>query len=383
MRRFGLDALLAAVFAVVGEIEVWITHTYTGPQALTAVLALVRGAALLWRRSRPLTVLAVQAAASAPILLYDSAPVHHGSISETLPLVVSVYSAGAYTRGRARAGGAAIVFATAIFRAYQDAGPEAGQIASSFAFFGGILGGTWLAGLVVGRHRRRTSRAEVRASRAEAEREERAREAVDEERTRIARELHDVVAHAVSVIAVQAKGGRRMLDVDPSETRQALDTIIESAEQALTEMRRLLGMLRRSDDEVAMAPLPGLRHLDVLADQLSSAGLPVEIQVEGEPAPLPLAIDLSAYRIVQEALTNVLKHAGPASARVRVRYGARELELEIVDDGRGLATQPTHGGHGLVGMRERAALFGGRVDGGGRPGGGFAIRATLPIEGAS
>jgi signal transduction histidine kinase len=233
--------------------------------------------------------------------------------------------------------------------------------------------------VVVGRHRRRTRHAEARAGRAEADREQRAREAVADERTRIARELHDVVAHAISVIVLQAKGGRRMLAIEPEQTRQALDTIVDSGEQALTEMRRLLGMLRRSDDELAMAPLPSLRQLDILAEQVSSAGLPVELRVEGEPVALAPAVDLSAYRIVQEALTNALKHAGPARARVVVRYGARDLELEISDDGRGTATA-NGGGHGLAGMRERADLFGGEVEGVDRPEGGFVVRARLPLE---
>ena len=215
-----------------------------------------------------------------------------------------------------------------------------------------------MAGVVVGRLRARTRNAEDRAGRAEAERERRARQAVAEERTRIGRELHDLVAHAISVIVLQAKGGRRMLDIEPEQTRQALDTIVNSGEQALTEMRRLLGMLRRSDDEIAMAPLPSLRHLDILAEQVAGAGLPVELRFEGEHVPLAPGVDLSAYRIVQEALTNALKHAGPARARVVVHYRTAELELEIADDGRGTAeTNASGSGHGLAGMRERAALF--------------------------
>ena len=174
-----------------------------------------------------------------------------------------------------------------------------------------------------------------------------------------------------------------MLSDDPDETRRALDVIEHAGEQALGEMRRLLGMLRRSDAEIAMAPLPSLRHLELLAEQVSGAGLPVELAIVGEPAPLPPGVDLSAYRIVQEALTNALKHAGPARARVVVRYGARALELEITDTGRGAAAgNGDGGGHGLVGMRERAQLFGGQVEGGTRPEGGFAVRARLPLEAA-
>jgi signal transduction histidine kinase len=331
-------------------------------------------------------VLAVEVAAVAAVLLYASAPVAHKSVSEVLPGILALYAAGAYARGRAYALGAAVAVADALLRAYRDAGPHPGQALASLAFFGGIVAGAWGAGSVVGRHRRTSTHAEARALRAEAEREERARVAVAEERTRIARELHDVVAHAVSVIVLQAKGGRRMLAVEPEETHRALDAIVESGEQALTEMRRLLGMLRRSDEEIAMAPLPSLRHLALLAEQVSGAGLPVEVRVEGEPVALPPGVDLSAYRIVQEALTNALKHAGPASARVIVRYRPDEVELEIADDGRGGSGGSGEGGegggHGLLGMRERVALFGGSVEGGARPDGGFAVRATLPLASA-
>jgi signal transduction histidine kinase len=374
-----MDRLIAGALVVLGEVEVWLTGTYDGPRGLTAAMAVGRAVPLLWRRGHPVAVLAVEIAAMAPVLLYDPAPVRQDSVSEVLPGLVALYSAGAYATGRALVAGGLLALAAALLRSYEDAGADVLQALVSLLFFGGIYGGTWAAGVVVGRHRRRTRHAEARAGRAEADREQRAREAVADERTRIARELHDVVAHAISVIVLQAKGGRRMLAIEPDQTRQALDTIVDSGEQALTEMRRLLGMLRRSDDELAMAPLPSLRQLDLLAEQVSSAGLPVELLVEGEPVALAPAVDLSAYRIVQEALTNALKHAGPARARVVVRYGARELELEISDDGRGTATA-NGGGHGLAGMRERAGLFGGQLEGVDRPEGGFVVRARLPLE---
>ncbi|MGH2967682.1 MAG: sensor histidine kinase [Solirubrobacteraceae bacterium] len=374
------DRLIAAGLVVAGEVEVWLTHTYDGPRGLTATMALLRGLALLWRRSHPVAVLAIQVAAMAPVLLHDPPPIRQDSVSEVLPGLVALYSAGAYATGRALVAGGMIALAAALLRSYEDAG----EVLGSLGFFGGIYGGTWVAGVVVGRLRARTRNAEGRADWAEADRERRARQAVAEERTRIGRELHDVVAHAISVIVLQAKGGRRMLDIEPEQTRQALDTIVNSGEQALTEMRRLLGMLRRSDDEIAMAPLPSLRHLDILAEQVSGAGLPVELRFEGEPVPLAPGVDLSAYRIVQEALTNALKHAGPARARVVVRYRTAELELEIADDGRGTAeTNASGSGHGLAGMRERAALFGGHVEGAKQPGGGFTVRATLPLETAT
>jgi signal transduction histidine kinase len=218
-----------------------------------------------------------------------------------------------------------------------------------------------------------------RAALLEREREERARAAVAEERARIARELHDVVAHSVSVMVVQAGAERLALGDERDDTREVLSTIEQTGRQTLAEMRRLLGMLRRSDDEIELAPQPSMEHVAKLVDQVREAGLPVTLAVEGEPVGLPPGIDLSAYRIVQEALTNALKHAGPASARVTVRYGRDDLDLEIVDDGAGVANGDG-GGHGLIGMRERVTLFGGNLAAGGRSGGGYAVRARLPLE---
>src|SRR5881227_1309024 len=220
---------------------------------------------------------------------------------------------------------------------------------------------------------------ERRAQLAERERDLAAREAVVEERARIARELHDAIAHNVSMIVVQAGAERRVLDATGGTTREVLETIERIGRGALTEMRRLVGMLR-SDAGEPLAPQPGLDDLPTHVGQVREAGLPVQFQVEGERRELPVGIELSAYRIVQEALTNALKHAGEAHASVRVHYGAESLELEIVDDGGGGAAPVSSGGHGLVGMRERVALYGGRLDAGRRPSGGFAVRVLLPIR---
>jgi len=216
-----------------------------------------------------------------------------------------------------------------------------------------------------------------RAEMAERERELAAREAVVEERARIARELHDVIAHNVSMMVVQAGAERRVLDSANGSTREVLQTIEQIGRGALTEMRRLVGMLR-SDGDDPLAPQPGLDDVATLVGQVREAGLPVELTVEGERRDLPAGIELSAYRIVQEALTNALKHAGEAHAQVSVRYGADSLELEILDDG-GASAPASPGGHGLVGMRERVALYGGRFEASRRPGGGFAVRAKLPM----
>jgi signal transduction histidine kinase len=294
-----------------------------------------------------------------------------------IALVVAVYSVGAHTGGRRAVAGVAATIALVLAVAATD--PE-GTTLGGLIFFSLVVGGPWLAGRAI-RHRRLSERQlEERAVAAERQREERARAAVAEERARIARELHDVVAHAISVVVLQSRGGRRSLTNDPDEAREAFDAIESTGKEALAEMRRPLGMLRRGDDELALAPQPSLASLDALAAQVSAAGLPVQIAVEGEARELPPGIDLSAFRIVQEALTNALKHAGPAAAHVLVRYREHELELEIVDTGLGAETGNADGaGHGLIGMRERAELYGGDVRAGRQTDGGFAVRVRLPL----
>ena len=204
-----------------------------------------------------------------------------------------------------------------------------------------------------------------------------------EERSRIAREMHDVVAHSLSVMVVQAEAAEAMLDVNPERAHRPLAAVQETGREALTDLRRMLGALRAADDGApSMAPQPGLAGLDALAEHVREAGLPVEVRIEGEPRPLPAGIDLSAFRIVQEGLTNVLKHAGPARAEVVVLYGEDEIALRVTDDGRGSGSGRENGGHGLVGMRERVAVYGGELTAGPRPAPerGFALAARLPLD---
>jgi signal transduction histidine kinase len=219
---------------------------------------------------------------------------------------------------------------------------------------------------------------ENKAQLAERERDVAAREAVVEERARIARELHDAIAHNVSMVVMQAGAERRVLEKGDGSPHEVLATIEQVGRGALTEMRRLIGMLR-SDAGDPLAPEPGLADVSLLVDQVREAGLPVDLTIEGARHELPLGIELSAYRIIQEALTNALKHAGDARASVLIRYGEDSLELEISDDGAGEPAPVASGGHGLVGMKERVALYGGRIDAGRRPGRGFAVRVRLPI----
>jgi signal transduction histidine kinase len=245
-----------------------------------------------------------------------------------------------------------------------------------------VFGTAWVIGDNIRTRRAYTLELEARAERLERERETQSREAIIDERRRIAREMHDVVAHSVSVMVVQAGAARRILDSKPSQARDALASIETTGRQALAEMRRLTGVLRREED-VDKTPQPGLGYLEKLIEQTREAGLPVEVTVKGNPYELPQGADLSAFRIVQEALTNSLKHAGPSHATVCITYSSSKIELRVTDDGHGAAhrlSNGSDGGHGLVGMRERVAMFGGELKTGPLPGGGYEVRATLPLE---
>jgi signal transduction histidine kinase len=236
----------------------------------------------------------------------------------------------------------------------------------------------WTIAFGVGRKSVEADEARERASRAEREREERARSAVAEERARIARELHDVVGHSVSVMTVQASGVRRLLRPDQQRERDALLVVERTGREALAEMRRMVGVLRRPEEAPALAPQPSLEHLDRLVESAREAGLPVELHVEGEAVQLPAGVDLTAYRLVQEGLTNALKHAAATRAEVLVQYSDGHIEVVVSDDGHGVGSGDG-GGHGLVGMRERVSVYGGELDAGPRPGGGYRLRARLPL----
>jgi signal transduction histidine kinase len=238
---------------------------------------------------------------------------------------------------------------------------------------------SWLAGFALRERAEQVEAAEMRATLAERERDAAARIAVAEERARIARELHDIVAHAVSVMVLQVGAVRHKLPQTLDEDRDALGRVEQAGRKALAEMRRLLGAMRRDGDGLDLAPQPGLDGLDSLLEDVDRAGLPVRLHVDGEAVALPRAIDLSAYRILQEGLTNALKHAHASRADVTVRYTSHELEVEVVDDGAG-ETRSDGLGHGLVGIRERVKIYGGEMNVGPAPEGGFVLRARLPLD---
>jgi signal transduction histidine kinase len=271
--------------------------------------------------------------------------------------------------------GLVIVLAAAAVVTYNDPSRSAGE----FIFLPVLCAIVWTVGLALRARAEEAGAAEVRAERAERERETLARIAVAEERTRIARELHDIVAHAMSVMVLQVGAVRHGLPDDLAEDRQALEDVERTGRTALTEMRRLLGAMRRETDDVDLAPQPGLGAMEPLLEEVRRTGLQVELDVEGEPVSLSRALDLSAYRIVQEGLTNVLKHANATRAAVTITYAPSELRLDVRDNGHDGAggSRP---GHGLVGIRERVKIYGGELDAATQSDGGFLLSARLPLQ---
>jgi signal transduction histidine kinase len=345
-----------------------------GMLALAYVLALLHTLPLAARRRFPGAVLAASVASGLAVAALGLPP-------EILVMVilVAVYSVAAYgDRWVSLAGLAAAELGSAAVQLTPGRFNAPTVVTNAL-----VIAAAWLLGHFVGVRRAYTARLEQTAE-LERARAELARRAVVEERLRLARELHDVVAHAISVIAVQSGVGAHVAKTQPEEAAKALAAIEVTSRAALIELRRLLGVLRQEGEpEGSLAPVPGLADLDVLLAEVAKAGLGVRLRVEGTPSPLPAGVDLSAYRIVQEALTNVVKHAGPARAQVVVGYRDQEVTVEVTDDGRGVTAPTGDGrarvGHGLIGMRERVQVFGGDLEAGPRPGGGFRVAARLPL----
>ena len=380
VNRWG-DWIVALALAAGAEYELWASTPPSlvvhGGRGLLAVLVALMTLSLAWRRRAPVPVLGVIVGAVAIAGLL--ANLNGLPVELFVAVILAFYSVGANCNeqrallagGAALATLAAVDLARGLFQVHGGARPGAWLI---FAV-------AWLVGRDLRRRRREVARLQDRAAQLEREREEKARTAVSEERGRIARELHDVVAHSVSVMVVQAQAGPRLLD-NPEQLRGTFHSIEASGREALVELRRMLGILRTGDEQLSIGPQPGLGSLQSLVEQVREAGLQVELRIEGKQVPLPPGIDLSAYRIVQEALTNTLKHAGQAEAEIVVRYGALALELEVIDNGAGMPASVNGSGHGLIGMRERTALYGGQLEAAPRESGGYAVRARLPLEGA-
>jgi signal transduction histidine kinase len=374
------DALLVLGILVGAVLDIF-THRarsgWGGPRPVELASALAISLPLLWRRTHPIAVLvAVGAGGLVDVALV--APRQPG-FEPFVALVVSYYSLGAHERDPR----SVVVLVVSLVAGAIPAGilhELPGSIAPTLVW----TFAAWLVGRIIRSWRGRAVELE-RANRELAEqRELQAQAAVAVERGRIARELHDVIAHNVSMMVVQAGAAARVLEGEQAHVRGALDAIETTGRATVDEMRRLLGVLRRDGDELALAPQPGLGDIDALVASVQEAGVPVELRVEGAPAaPLPPALDLTAYRIAQEALTNVVKHAGGARVELTVRYDPAAVEIEVRDDGAGSRNgNGSGGGHGLVGMRERAALWGGRLEAG-RTQHGWVVRARLPVESPS
>jgi len=370
--------LMTALLVVAGIVELAIQHDWPGapPSSLWFSVPALIGVVLplLARRWFPFAGPVGYWALAAAITFHDGVLIAYVSSLEVVGFASAL--ALGYLRDRRQAlAGLGVVVASMVIIIDNIPG---GTRTSAFIFITLRFVAAWIAGFFLRARADQAQAAEIRAVRAEGEREAVARVAVAEERARIARELHDVVAHAVSVMVLQVGAVRHKLPETPAENRDALRSVERAGRTALAEMRRLLAAMRREDDEVDFVPQPGLDGLETLLAEVGRAGLPARLHVDGEPYPLPRGIDLSAYRIVQEGLTNALKHARASDADVTVRYRPDEVEIEIRDNGSG---EPVNDGlgHGLVGVRERVKLYGGEMSAGKAPEGGFVLNTRLPV----
>jgi signal transduction histidine kinase len=360
--------VIAGLFTVAGLTELAFRGSLL-PREITLVLFMT--VPLAWRRRAPLPSAVLVATA---VAVSGATPTDLHLILAALPF--AMYSLGAHASDRA----AVIGIVVALSALWTSVGIKStDNAARDIISIAVVVGTAFAVGRIMRDRELRTVASTDRAAALEREREDDLRRATSEERARIARELHDVIAHGVTVMVVQAGAADQIIERDPAAARQALVAIQDSGRQALTDLRRLLGLVR-DDDAMRLAPPRGLRDLDALVDEMRRAGVPIEVETRGTPTDLPAGVDLSAFRILQEALTNVLKHAGEARARVVVAYAPTAIELEVVDDGR----STSHGhGHGLVGMRERVMLYGGTLQAGPAEHGGYRVWARLPLDGAT
>jgi signal transduction histidine kinase len=367
----GLAALLAGP-----SIAEALVITDGGAAVAAALLIAVMAATLAVRRTHPLLGILVFFAAGIPmtIAIDDS----ESFFTPFAMVLIWAYALGALPDVRAAVRGLAIVIAgiAAISTAFSD------TVVGDYIFPWGFATATWGAARTIQHRTRLSAELHEAALRAEEEREAQAVRAVADERRRIAREMHDVVAHSVSVMVVQAGGARRILERDPARAADAAKLIESTGRSALLEMRRLLGVLGTADEPAAMAPQPTLGELSALVERARAAGLPATLTVEGERRALPAGAEAAIYRVVQEALTNALKHAGSAPTDVVLRWGPETVEAIVADRGPlgGAPTQLPGGGHGIVGMRERVRVYGGELTAQPRPDGGFVVRARIPLE---
>ena len=374
VRRRAGDAVVVAL-VVTAQVNLWVADV-PGPKVALILFDLCWTVPFLWRRRFSLAVpIFVVGVVTVESFFFIDALDHE--FASFLSALVAFWSVGAYNDRRRAIAGFAILYvgAQVVTTNFGDWG------LSDFLFLTVIFGIVALAGQALHAREAHNRNLRARTERLERERAERAIAAVADERARIARELHDVVAHSISVMTIQAGAARLLLDEEPQRAEEPLLSIEETGRETLAEMRRLVGVLRKDMAEGALEPRPSLDNLGALIEQARVAGLPVELAVDGDAEGVTPGVDLAAYRIVQEALTNVRKHGGSARTRVTVRYARDTLELEITNDGQGGRNGGGVGsGHGLVGMRERVAVYGGELEAGPRASGGYRVLARLPLE---
>ena len=377
---FGLDALIAllAVAAAAGILGRSDSGRPDGLQlGLEVVAVVLMILTLLLRRRAPFLVPASTWLVSAALSFIDGRLIVGQAAISIAGMIAAILLGNLRNTRQARVGLAVVVSCAAVV-VYHD--PT--HTVSNLILIPVLFAVGWLVGFALHERAEQMQAAEQRAARAEREQESAARVAVAEERARIARELHDIVAHAVSVMVLQVGAVRHRMPADDRVGREALQNVEQAGRTALAEMRRMLDAMRRDEDELELAPRPGMENVTRLLDDVRAAGLEVQFDVHGEPVPLSPGLDLSAYRILQEGLTNTLKHAHAQHAEVHVRYGQDHLELEVQDDGRGPTRRVDHEephGHGLVGIGERVKIYGGDLTAGAGATGGFALRARLPL----
>lgn len=361
-----VDLAIAAAFLLFTVAEAVFRQDVSSP-VTHVVVAGVAMVVLAWRRSFPIGVAAWVVATNVAIN-------PEGEFSTLLSLVLVCYTIGAETEAPRSYAGLALVVVTFLGVSIRE-GLVPSDVAAALVFFVG----PWAVGAAVRQRNARTDEAVARADRLEREREAEAAAAAAEERTRIARELHDIVSHSISVVTIQTQAVRRRLGPEHQREAEDLAAVEATAREALAEMRRLFGVLRGGGEGASLTPQPGLGELERLVAQVRGSGLDVKLEVTGQQRELPPGLDLAAYRIIQEGLTNALRHSGARRARVVLGYGRERLDVSVEDDGRGLAGLAS-GGHGLVGVRERVALYDGTVQVGTGPMGGVRLAASLPLR---
>jgi signal transduction histidine kinase len=383
-----VDIAIAGALTALVQFQIWVgpisqigNGPVSGPKPLLALVGLAATAPIAIRRRWPLlavTIIMGDFAIHPFVATQDFGYPNLNLFEVFLAFLLIVYSTAANTKRRRTWIGASIIIGAQLVGslsaiALGNSTPQTGSY-----FFYTIA---WILGKTIQHRNELSRRLADRAETLEQTRDAEVEKAVSDERSRMARELHDVVSHSVSLMTLQAGAARQALDVHPQRARQQLLGIESTGREAMVEMRRLLGLLREGPDGPVLEPQPSLRHIDLLVERMKEAGLPVSLSADEIPASMPRGVDLTAYRIAQEGLTNVLKHSNPTCVQVNIRMLDQAVEIEVDDDGTPHAVPPGGHGHGLIGMRERVAVYGGHLDAGPGPERGFRLKARIPFEG--